>query len=52
METKVTKEKIELIRKIRKHTLFYSVAYLNHLYMVNLRTLALLCEEGIFGGKQ
>lgn len=41
------KEKLELIKKIRKHTLFYSIAYLNNQYMVNLRTLALLCEEGV-----
>lgn len=52
METKINKEKLELIRTIRKHTLFYSVAYLNHQYMVNLRTIARLVEEGVFGGQR
>jgi len=47
MKTKINKEKLDLIKKIRKHTLFYSIAYLNNQYMVNLRTLALLCEEGV-----
>lgn len=44
METKVTKEKIELIRRIRKHTLDYGVASLNQRNMVDLIVLALLHE--------
>ncbi len=50
METKINKEKLELIRKIRQHTLFYSITTLNRMYLVNLRTLAILAEEGVFGG--
>jgi hypothetical protein len=47
METNLNKEKLDLIRRIRKHTLFYSIAYLKNQYMVNLKTIALLAEEGV-----
>jgi len=47
METYTNKTRLELIRLIRQHTLFYSVATLNKMYMVNLRTLAILCDEGV-----
>jgi hypothetical protein len=47
METKINKEKLNLIRRIRQHTLFYSIATLNRMYTVNLRTLAILCDEGV-----
>jgi hypothetical protein len=52
METKLNKEKLDLIKRIRKQTLFYSIAYLKNQYVVNLRTIAALAEEGIFGGSQ
>ena len=41
-------EKLELIKRIRAQTLCYSIRYLSNMYMVNLRTLAILCEEGVF----
>jgi len=47
METYTNKSKLELIRFIRQHTLFYSVATLNRMFVVNLRTLAILCDEGV-----
>ena len=47
MQIKINKERLELIKTIRKHTLFYSISYLKNQYMVNLRTIALLAEEGV-----
>jgi hypothetical protein len=47
MQTKINKTRLELIREIRQHTLFYSIATLNRMYMVNLRMLAVLCDEGV-----
>lgn len=44
MKTKVNKEKIELIRRIRKNTLDYGIASLNQRNMVDLIILALLYE--------
>jgi len=52
METYTNKTRLELIRKIRQHTLWYSIATLNRMYTVNLRTLAILCDEGVFGGNE
>jgi len=47
MQIKINKERLELIKTIRKHTLFYSIAYLKNQYTVNLKTIALLVEEGV-----
>lgn len=47
METYTNKTRLELIRLIRQRTLFYSIATLNRMYTVNLRTLAILCDEGV-----
>ena len=44
MKTKINKEKIELIRRIRRHTLDYGIASLNQRNMVDLVVLALLHE--------
>ena len=44
MQTKINKEKLDLIRRIRKNTLDYGIASLNQRSLVDLTVLALIYE--------